>query len=173
MIMLTQALLHTPRWVFGLFLALLALGLQQLFPRSVTLLRASLLPVAMIAFSANGVASMFASQPLALLAWLAALALSAILIGTRPATGVSYDFVARRFSMPGSAAPLAMMMSLFLVRYAMSVALVVAPQPMHSPALAVGAGLVLGAFSGAFLGRAARLWKLALAATQSRQVSAT
>jgi hypothetical protein len=171
MMMLTQTLLHTPRWVFALFLVLLALGLQQLFPRRVSLFRASLLAVAMVALSASGMASMFGSQPLALVAWATALGLVTISIGMRPAPGVNYDLVTRRFSMPGSALPLVMMMSIFLVRYAMSVALVVEPQLAHVPALAVCAGLVLGVFSGAFLGRASRLWKLALAATQSGQAS--
>ncbi len=61
-------LAHTPVWVWPLLAALLVLGALQARARQVTLLRATLLPVAMLALSLWGVISVFASAS-TLAAW--------------------------------------------------------------------------------------------------------
>jgi hypothetical protein len=63
---------NTPAWVWGLFAALLALGLGQTRSRSVGLPRMALVPLAMTSLSLWGTASAFGSSPLfgyVLLAW--------------------------------------------------------------------------------------------------------
>ena len=40
-----EILAHTPRWVFGLFIGLVVLGLQQSKVRNMTLQRLTLLPL--------------------------------------------------------------------------------------------------------------------------------
>src|SRR4030095_9490068 len=55
--MLIQILLHTPKWVYALFAALLWLGLRQLLAGSASLTRVTLLPIAMTGLSVYGVAS--------------------------------------------------------------------------------------------------------------------
>lgn len=113
--MLLQILANTPKWVFALFAALLALGLSQLLTRRVGLARVTALALGMCAFSLYGTVSAFNAVPLALLAWLAS-----------------------------AAAVLAL--------------------------LALSA--VYGAFSGVFLARAARLWRLVLAHERQLLVTA-
>ncbi len=161
--MLMQILTHTPRWVFALFAALLVLGLSQLAGRRARLRRVTVLPLAMVGLSLWGTVSAFPRQPVVLLGWLAALALVAALVTRRPLpAGTAYDPASRQFALPGSAWPLVLMMGLFFTKYAVGVTLATAP------ALALDAGFgwvvsaVYGALSGVFLGRAARLWKLAL-----------
>ena len=69
MLMLTQILAHTPRWVFVLFALLVWLGLQQLAARTVSLARVTLLPIAMVGLSFFGMLSAFGDSPVALLGW--------------------------------------------------------------------------------------------------------
>jgi hypothetical protein len=166
--MLIQILLHTPRWVFVLFFALLVLGVQQLFTRQVTLRRVGLLPLGMTALAVYGVASAFSSQPLTLLAWAACAAAVAALVMRVPLPqSVRYDAASRRFQLPGSAVPLALMMGVFFTKYAVGITLSQVPQLAQHAGFAFGLSAAYGVFSGLFIGRAARLWKLAAAATQS------
>jgi hypothetical protein len=166
--MLIQILLHTPRWVFVLFFALLALGVSQLFSREVPLRRASMLPVAMVGLSLYGVVSAFHAQPLALAAWAACGAVTVALTLRVPLpAAVRYEPATRSFAMPGSVVPLALMMGVFFTKYAAGVVFSQAPQLTADAAIALGLSALYGVFSGLFLGRAVRLWKLAAAATQS------
>lgn len=161
--MLMQILLHTPRWVFGLFAVLLALGLSQLAGRRASLVKVSILPLAMLALSFYGVWAGFASQPWVLLGWLKALSVSTLLVLRRPLpAGSAYDDSAREFTLPGSAVPLAMMMGIFFTKYAVGVALSLQPGLAQNTTFAWAISLLYGALSGVFLGRAIRLWRLAL-----------
>jgi hypothetical protein len=168
--MLIQILLHTPRWVFALFLALLVLGVQQLFARQVTLRRVAVMPVAMSGLAVYGVVSAFAAQPLlALLVWAkCAVVVTALVMRLPLPASVQYDPASRRFSLPGSAVPLALMMGVFFTKYAAGVSLAVSPELATHTGFALGLSALYGVFSGLFIGRAARLWKRAAAATQSR-----
>lgn len=53
--MIVTTLQHTPTWVFGLFVALVALGLSMSFPRTVSLRRSLMLPLALLGLSLLGV----------------------------------------------------------------------------------------------------------------------
>ncbi|MEK8034586.1 DUF6622 family protein [Ideonella sp. DXS29W] len=161
--MLIQILSHTPTWVFGLFAALLLLGLSQLATRRVKLLRASLLPLGMLGLSLYGVCSgLAAAHPWVLLVWLKALAVSAVFVMRRPAPeGTQYDAASRNFVLPGSAVPLSMMMAIFFTKYAVGVMLAMQPGLAQQAVFAGSLSLLYGALSGVFLGRAARLWQLA------------
>lgn len=159
--MLIQVLTHTPRWVFVLFFALLALGVQQMFPRTASLRKVSLLPVAMGGYSLYGVVSSF-GQPVALLAWALGAALSFFVLFGRPAAaGTRYDASRREFRLPGSAVPLALMMGLFFIKYGVGVTLSFAPQLASHTGFALPLCALYGFFSGVFAARTARLWKLA------------
>jgi len=54
------------------------------------------------------------------------------------------------------------MMGIFLLKYAVGISLAMAPELASSAGYATLVGAVSGALSGVFLGRAARLWRLAL-----------
>ena len=76
--------------------------------------------------------------------------------------GTAYDPASRRFALPGSAWPLALMMGIFCTKLAAGVALAQHPALARSAAIGWTVSALYGALSGIFLGRAARLWRLAL-----------
>lgn len=169
--MLLQILANTPKWVFVLFAALLWLGLSQLLTRRVGLSRITGLAIGMSVFSLYGTMSAFAGVPMALLAWLAgAAAVFALLAGRAAPLGTRYDAATRRFTVPGSAVPLAVMMGIFLTKYAVGITLGMQPAVARDLLFALAVSAVYGAFSGVFAACAARLWRLAMA--QERQLLA-
>ena len=72
--MFIAILQHTPIRVWALLGALIALGLTQARDREIGLLRATILPLAMVALSASGVLSAFGHFPVALGGWATGLA---------------------------------------------------------------------------------------------------
>lgn len=168
--MLLQILIHTPKWVFALFALLVFLGIQQLAPSRPSLTRITLLPLAMVGLSVYGVVSSLGDQPMALAGFaLAALGMATLVLLRPLPAAVSYDASTQRFSLPGSAVPLALMMGIFCTKYGVGVALAMQPALAHQMAVASAIGILYGAFSGLFAARSMRLWKLALQAhgTQS------
>jgi len=160
--MITTTLQHTPTWVFGLFVALVALGLSMSFPRTMSLRRSLMLPLALLGLSLLGVASAFGSHALALPAWAAGLAAALLALQGRVDTsGVRFSAETRRFQVPGSWVPLALMLGLFSLKFGVGVALAMQPDLRQSAGLAVAASATYGLFSGVFLGRALALWALA------------
>ena len=163
--MLLQILANTPKWVFALFAALLWLGLNQLLTRRLGLSRITLLAVGMAAFSFYGTVSAFSAVPTALFAWMAGAVAVLLILFNRPVPdGTVYDATTRRFTVPGSAVPLALMMGIFTTKYAVGVALSLHPALAHDTLVALGISTLYGVFSGSFIARALRLWRLALAA---------
>jgi Ca2+/Na+ antiporter len=163
MTMLTQILLHTPRWVFALFILLVAAGARQLLPGQASLRRVAVLPLFMSALSLAAVVSTFPMQATALIAWALATALVAAGVMTRPVPhGTSYDLPARRFRLAGSAVPLVLMLGVFAARYAVGASLALHPALARDAMAALAVGSLYGALSGLFLGRALRLWRVAM-----------
>jgi hypothetical protein len=170
--MMMQILSGTPKWVFVLFAALLWLGVQQMLPRRVGLNRATLMPLAMTGLSLYGVASAFGDQGLALLAWLAGTAVAlAATLQLQSSTGIQYDATNRRFLMPGSMVPLALFMGIFFTKYAVGVSIGVQPALAHNAGFALAVSTLYGVFSGIFLGRAGRLWRIALQQNNALQAA--
>jgi hypothetical protein len=169
MLMLTQILAHTPRWVFALFAFLVWLGAKQLLAGSVSLTRIALMPIAMTGLSVYGVLSGFGSSPMALMAWAGAASLALWTVLQRPlAAGTRYDAAAREFHVAGSAVPLALMMGIFFTRYAVGVLLAMHPELKQQAAFALGISALYGGASGIFAARALRLWTLALRADRAQ-----
>ena len=165
--MLLQIITHTPRWVFGLFVLLVWLGCKQLVSGSVSLVKVTVMPIAMTGLAIYGVASAFGASnnagPAALLAWaVAAAVIFAVSIRQPLHANTRYDAEARTFDVAGSAVPLMLMMGIFFTKYVVGVGLAMHPELAHQTAVAVGISALYGAFTGVFVGRAARLWKLAI-----------
>lgn len=155
---------NTPTWVWGLLAALMAVGLSQLRDRSASLLRVSIVPVGMTAFSAWGLVSAFGGSPhLApmLAVWLgsAAVVLAAMAPGRSTAR---YDAATRTYALPGSVVPLLLIMGIFLTKYGVGVELAMQPQLVADSSFVLPVAAAYGVFNGLFTGRAARLWRLAL-----------
>jgi Na+/glutamate symporter len=167
--MVTTPLQHIPTWVFALFAALVALGVSMSFPRTVSLRRSLMWPLALLGLSLVGVATAFGSQPLALPAWAAGLATALLALQGRVDTSaVRFSTETRRFHVPGSWVPLLLMMALFSLKFGVGVALATQPEFRQSTGLAVAASAAYGLFSGLFLGRALALWSIARQALTGR-----
>lgn len=166
-----QILKSTPTWVWGLFAALLALGLSQVRTREVSAVRMAITPLAMTGFSLWGTVSAFSHSPLfgyVLFAWAAGAVALLALIGTRqPAAGTRYDAAARSFLVPGSWMPMLLILGIFSVKYVVGVELAMQPALAHDGTYTLVAGGLYGLFSGAFAGRALRLFRLAFAGNPS------
>lgn len=161
--MLLQIITHTPAWVFVVFALLLGLGIQHLFARRVSLKRMTIMPVVMAIFSLYGVFSAFAATPLALAGWVAAAVATILLVLARalPAS-TRYDAASRSFHVGGSAVPLVLMMGIFFTKYVVGVQLAMHPERATHLNFALAVAVLYGAFAGIFMGRALRLWKLAM-----------
>jgi hypothetical protein len=163
--MLGTVLKSTPVWVWGLLAALIALGLSQVRSRNASLARITVEPAVMTTLSLLGTVSTFGSSPLfgsVLLAWLAAAAASLTITATiAPPPGTIYDAVSRKFRQPGSWVPMLLILGIFLTKYVGGVDLAMQPGLARDPQYTLTTAALYGLFSGIFIGRAARLWRLA------------
>ena len=160
--MIIEIVRRTPAWVFVLFIALLVLGWSQSRTRSVTRIRLSLLPFAMLVLSFCGVLSSFGTVSLGMLCWALGVGVAA-LSGLRvPAMkGVSYSSACRSFTIPGSWVPLSLMMAIFFIKYGVGVILA-RRLPIAFTQEFVGLiSYCYGFFSGLFLARSLAVWRVA------------
>lgn len=171
--MLIQIVQHTPRWVFALFAVLLWLGIQQLFSRRVRLTRLIFSGLGLAAFSLYGVASSFGERSELLLLWIAvAVAVAAWICGGAAPQATRYDPLSRRFDVPGSAVPLALMMGTFFTKYVVGVTLALHPELASEAAFALPMTGVYALFGGLFMGRSVRLIRLAMRSESAAQAGA-
>ena len=162
--MLMQVILHTPKWVFAVFVLLVWFGAKQLLANSVSLKRVTLMPVVMGGLSLYGVISAFGDSFGALLGWAIAAAVLMAFVLQRPLPATTrYDAASRQFHVAGSAVPLLLMMGIFVTKYVAGAALAMHPELRQQATFALMVPTLYGAFSGIFAARALRLWKLAVA----------
>lgn len=160
--MLYDIITHTPPWVWGLFTALLALGLYQRRTRQVRPAQLLVLPLVMLALGLSSMSTAFATQPVLALAWLAALGGSLALALRLPVpAGTRWDAAAGRLHLAGSWFPLVLILVIFTLRYTAAVSLVLHPAWRQDLAVQLPLALAFGALSGLFLGRALGLRRLA------------
>ena len=159
--MIAQILARTPLWVWGLLVALLALGFSQARSRSAGLGRVILLPLGLGAFSLYGTVSAFEASFTVIGSWLAATTLLLLIVTQMPVpTGTRYDSATRQFQLPGSWVPMALIMGIFLTKYAVGVSLVMHPELKANASFILAIGTLYGVYSGIFAGRAVRLIRL-------------
>lgn len=163
--MLGPVVRNTPTWVWALLAALTALGLSQARARSASLARIAVTPIAMTALTFWGTVSAFGGSPQfgsVMLAWLAtASATLAIAAPFAPPAGTRYDPATRRFDLPGSWVPMLLILGVFLTKYGVGVELAMQPTLAHDSAYTLAVATLYGVFTGLFVGRATRLWRLA------------
>lgn len=163
--MLHQLLTNTPRWVWILLIALAWLGMRQTLSRTVSLKRITLVPLAMLGLSLYGTVSAFGTIPQIMLTWLVAGACVATAVLQTPLPAATrYDPVARRFTQPGSWVPLLLIMGIFVTRYVVGAISAIQPALLQDLRVSLSFAALYGGASAAFLARAARLWRMALAA---------
>ena len=160
--MVALILSNTPSWVWGLLVALLAVGWSKTRSRRVSLTRITLLPLGLGGFSLYGMVSAFGASAAVLGGWLMAMLLAQWVVTQLPQpAGVRYDAANRQFQLPGSWVPMALIMGIFLTRYAVGVALAMSPELKADGLFTVVIASLYGVFSGIFAGRAMRLLRLA------------
>jgi uncharacterized membrane protein len=155
---------NTPPWAWLLLASLVTAGLAQVRERSASMLRISVLPLALVLFSLWSAVSAFGRSPVmpeALWLWaMAAAAMTALLVPGQ--TAAQFDAASRTYRLPGSWLPLVLMVGIFCVRYTVAVRLALHPSLVMDTSFVLPVAALYGALSGIFLGRAARLWRLAL-----------
>jgi amino acid permease len=163
--MLLQIVQGTPAGVWVLLAGLVALGLQQARERTIGSLRAAVLPAAFVVLSLAGVVSAFGGNALALAAWAAGVG-AAIGAGPRllPRLRATWQAAGDTLRVAGSWLPLALIVSLFLVKYAAGVSLALHPGLAADRSFVVACGLAYGAFSGLFAARGLQLLQVRRAA---------
>ena len=154
---LSQILTRTPIWVWAILAALIFLGTQSLRPRTVKRFTVVIAPIAFLILgltTSRGTIG-FASWGFALLA-----AASFTFFIWKPTSGARYVPEGDQLQMPGSVVPMILMLTIFLLNYIINVTLAVNPALRAELAWQVGPGIVLGALSGLFAGRALTMFRL-------------
>src|SRR6185436_3403930 len=158
---------HTPHWVWAVLAAITVLGLLQLRTQRVSLARLLIAPIALGGYSLWGAAngSGMAAVPAWLIGWLLALLVPRTWGPARAAVRGADG----RFILPGSVAPLALMWTVFSLRYVVAVGFALDPALAHQPLVGLGAAALSGALSGLFAARSLRVlqsagWPAALQA---------
>lgn len=155
---------HTPVWVWGLFSALIALGLSQTRAREMGLRRITILPLAMIALSLSGVLGSFGHVPVALGAWAAGVGTALTFARGQVMTrGAAWRPATATVVVPGSWWPLLLIVALFAVKYGAGVGLAMHPALASDPGFAGACSVAYGGCSGLFLARGLALRRLAVA----------
>ena len=152
--MMIEILKHTPFWVWGILVALLALGATMMQTRTISIKRLTIFPVVMIVYSFSSALLSFGAKPLYSFTWVAGLA-AVVLLGRgfmRPAQ-VRYLADRDSFEVSGSIVPLLLMLSIFGLKYVVGVLNIQAPMLIADPMVAATVCAVLGMKSGAFLAR--------------------
>lgn len=159
--MILAILEHTPAWVWIVFCAVMALGLAQARTREVSRGRAVVLPLVMMVLSLSGVLSSFGQVPLALVAWVAGVALALTFVGPIVAIrGAQWLPESRRFRIPGSLLPVTLIVGLFVTKYAAGVSLAINHSLAANIAVVTPLSFIYGAFAGIFLARVRSLLAL-------------
>ncbi len=165
--MFISILQQTPHWVWGLLAVLTITGMKQTLPRLRSVRSATTLPLVMMALSFYGVVSVFSHEPVALATWAVGAVLTLFLCNTLGVwRGVEWSAADRALLVPGSWLPLILFLTLFSLKFAVSVAVAGAPGLTADAGFAGLVGIAYGAFSGAFLARGVAMWRVARQALQ-------
>lgn len=152
---LFDILAHVPAWVWAILALILVLGGQQSREQLVGRARLLILPAVWLVFGAWGVAASFGLNAAAALAWAGGLALSALAVRRLGWLGRATFLPAQaKFRVPGSWGPLALMLSMFVAKFALGTSLALHPDWSAQLPVAAGFSLLFGLLGGAFVGRA-------------------
>lgn len=157
---IVTVLTHTPIWVWCLLAALLALGLRQTRDHQVSRPRVLLQPLAMGAWSLASASSAFGWQLAVQPAWLAGAAAGFALNHWLGLPRRVQSLGNGRYAIGGSWTPLALILAIFVLRYAAAVALAMVPALAAVQAFEGIASLLYGLPIGLLAARAARVLSL-------------
>ena len=148
---------HTPQWVWLILVGLTTMGLLQTRQHTLSRWRVLLQPAALGCLSLWSTSSAFGwyltVQPMWLVGVAMGLALNRALVLPRSVTALADG----RFAIAGSWIPLALMLSIFALRYIASASMAIVPALHHEPAFAAAVSLLYGLPTGLLVGRAVRV----------------
>jgi len=151
---------HTPAAVWAVLAVLVLVGVRQMRTQTLSSGRLWLVPLVAGAASLAGALRGFAGA-------------GELLTGGCWALGAALGFAANRsldlprrvaanadgsFTIGGSVAPLVVLLSIFLVRYATNVALAIQPTLSNDPAAAALVAIAYGGTAGLLVARARKIW---------------
>jgi hypothetical protein len=159
-----DALQHIPFWVFGLFIALVALGWLQTCTRQVSKPQLLGVKIALTVVTLISVVQLWWPTPwlaIALISWaFTGLFVSWALSQSAAPAGTSFNPATQRFTLPGSWLPLALFMAIFACKFVVGTLNAIAPETMRSLEAAIGISALYGLLSGIVIARIWRLLKL-------------
>ena len=151
---------HTPLWVYFLFSVLVILGWMQSRDRVVPYFRAFIVPCFMMLLSIYGVVSAF-GMSMGIVAWSLGMII-VLALGIRVRALYNAVFMEERnaFAVKGSWFWLGVMMVIFGLKFAVSVAFARQLTMVYEPWFMLSISLCYGLLSGLFLVRMVILWKI-------------
>lgn len=153
--MLYQILTHTPVYVWAILAFLVYRGVLASREREMSVGRMLVIPILMLALSLQALASQFGIASVAMGAWTLAAAAIVLQRVRFAASRASAGAVPGAVRIRGSWAPLAFMMAVFTIKYALAVALAIQPGLADTVPFAAAACGLLGLCNGYFLGQLA------------------
>lgn len=168
--MLQQILIKTPVYVWAILAFLVYRGVLAAREREMTLTRMAIVPVVMLALYA--IAAQFGMASVAMPAWLLG---AAVLTLQRLAFGRSCVLAvagAGRVRLRGSWTPLALMLTVFSIKYVLGVVLAILPGMAGQAVFVATVCFLLGLCNGYFLGQLARDIASARRIPHERQLNA-
>lgn len=163
--MFIEILKRTPAWAFAILAVLVGLGIQQARTRTISRLRAFVVPVVVVVLSAASALLTSNDVVASGIAWIVAAVATAALINAYGEPLHITVLSDNRLVLPGSWLPMAMFILIYLLRYATGVGKSLAPDLVNAPGFVAASSAAYGVFSGVFFGRALLLMR----AIQTRQ----
>lgn len=153
--MVLDILRDTPLWVWCVAGLLLWRGYAFTKPQITSGERLFVLPVAFLAVSFVAAVTTFGARALIIVAWGAgALAATLAWVSRPQPEDLLFNRQNRTYRVPGSWAPLVLVIAAFCVRYGIGIALARHGDLHTNTLFGVSSALIFGGISGAFLGRA-------------------
>ncbi|BBB63701.1 hypothetical protein UNDKW_5428 [Undibacterium sp. KW1] len=156
--MLNQIISGTPMYVWAILGFLAYRGIKSSVDRELTVRAVVIIPLVMLALSVQGILSGFGADPVVMAAWLATMTAGAA-VSWNMVSDKNVRILADKGTVfyRGSWGPLVMMMSIFVMKYVVNVALHVNPALHSNMLFAVISTALFGLFNGLFLGKMLRV----------------
>ena len=158
-----QMLTHTPLFVWAILAFLIFRGVVAMRDRAMELRKLFIIPAVMLAMTLQDLLLRWSFGALPLLAWAGGALCVTLLMLALSRPRVIAGMAPGTLLLRGSRAPLAMMLVVFVAKYAAIVSSVMHPQLRHDALFAVGFSAMCGVFNGYFVGSLVRDLKACLA----------